>query len=49
MIAEERLLIASHIKPWVAADDDEKVDPDKSESKESSDKDSSDEKQSDDN
>ena len=27
MITDERLLIASHIKPWAAADDDEKVDP----------------------
>ncbi|WP_303816293.1 HNH endonuclease [Selenomonas ruminantium] len=27
MIADERLLIASHIKPWAAADDDEKIDP----------------------
>lgn len=27
MIADERLLIASHIKPWAAADDKEKVDP----------------------
>lgn len=27
MITDERLLIASHIKPWAAANDDEKVDP----------------------
>jgi len=27
MIADERLLIASHIKPWAASDDNEKVDP----------------------
>lgn len=27
MIADERLLIASHIKPWVASSDSEKVDP----------------------
>ena len=27
MIADERLLIASHIKPWAAATDKEKVDP----------------------
>ncbi len=27
MIADERLLIASHIKPWAAADDKEKIDP----------------------
>lgn len=27
MINDERLLIASHIKPWAASDDDEKVDP----------------------
>ena len=27
MIGDERLLIASHIKPWAAADDNEKVDP----------------------
>ena len=27
MIADERLLIASHIKPWVASNDKEKVDP----------------------
>ena len=27
MIADERLLIASHIKPWAASDDVEKVDP----------------------
>lgn len=27
MIADERLLIASHIKPWAASDDKEKVDP----------------------
>ncbi len=27
MIADERLLIASHIKPWAAADDNDKVDP----------------------
>ena len=27
MIADERLLIASHIKPWAASDDDEKIDP----------------------
>ena len=27
MIADERLLIASHIKPWAASDDEEKVDP----------------------
>lgn len=27
MIADERLLIASHIKPWAASDDSEKVDP----------------------
>lgn len=26
-IADDRLLIASHIKPWVAADDKEKIDP----------------------
>lgn len=27
MINDERLLIASHIKPWIASDDKEKVDP----------------------
>lgn len=27
MIADERLLIASHIKPWAASDDTEKIDP----------------------
>lgn len=27
MIADERLLIASHIKPWAASDDVEKIDP----------------------
>lgn len=27
MISDERLLIASHIKPWAAADDEEKIDP----------------------
>lgn len=27
MISDERLLIASHIKPWAAANDDEKIDP----------------------
>ena len=27
MINDERLLIASHIKPWAASNDDEKVDP----------------------
>ena len=27
MVADERLLIASHIKPWAAADDFEKTDP----------------------
>lgn len=27
MISDERLLIASHIKPWAAADNDEKIDP----------------------
>lgn len=27
MISDERLLIASHIKPWAACNDDEKVDP----------------------
>ena len=27
MIADERLLIASHIKPWAASNDDEKIDP----------------------
>ena len=27
MIADERLLIASHIKPWAASDDKEKTDP----------------------
>lgn len=27
MIADERLLIASHIKPWAASDDKEKLDP----------------------
>lgn len=27
MISDERLLIASHIKPWAAANDEEKVDP----------------------
>lgn len=27
MISDERLLIASHIKPWAASNDDEKVDP----------------------
>ena len=27
MISDERLLIASHIKPWVASNDKEKVDP----------------------
>lgn len=27
MIADERLLIASHIKPWAASEDKEKVDP----------------------
>ena len=27
MIADERLLIASHIKPWAASEDSEKVDP----------------------
>lgn len=28
MISDERLLIASHIKPWVASSDEEKIDPD---------------------
>lgn len=27
MVADERLLIASHIKPWAASDDKEKIDP----------------------
>lgn len=27
MIADERLLIASHIKPWAASNDSEKIDP----------------------
>ena len=27
MISDERLLVASHIKPWAASNDDEKVDP----------------------
>lgn len=27
MISDERLLIASHIKPWFAANDEEKIDP----------------------
>lgn len=27
MISDERLLIASHIKPWAASNDDEKIDP----------------------
>lgn len=27
MISDERLLIASHIKPWAASDEDEKIDP----------------------
>lgn len=27
MVSDERLLVASHIKPWVLADDKEKVDP----------------------
>lgn len=27
MISDERLLIASHIKPWAASTDDEKIDP----------------------
>lgn len=27
MVADERLLIASHIKPWAASDENEKVDP----------------------
>lgn len=27
MISDERLLIASHIKPWAASDDKEKIDP----------------------
>lgn len=27
MISEERILIASHIKPWAASTDDEKIDP----------------------
>lgn len=27
MIADERLLIASHIKPWAASDENEKIDP----------------------
>ena len=27
MISDERLLIASHIKPWAASNDDEKLDP----------------------
>jgi len=27
MIADERLLIASHIKPWAASEDNEKIDP----------------------
>lgn len=27
MVADERLLIASHIKPWAASDDNEKTDP----------------------
>lgn len=27
MVGDERLLVASHIKPWVLADDKEKVDP----------------------
>lgn len=27
MVADERLLIASHIKPWAASNDEEKIDP----------------------
>ena len=27
MISDERLLIASHIKPWAASNDKEKIDP----------------------
>lgn len=27
MISDERLLIASHIKPWAASNDDEKINP----------------------
>ena len=27
MVSDERLLIASHIKPWAASDDSEKIDP----------------------
>ena len=27
MVSDERLLVASHIKPWYASDDKEKVDP----------------------
>ena len=27
MISDERLIIASHIKPWAASNDDEKIDP----------------------
>ena len=27
MVNDERILIASHIKPWAKANDDEKVDP----------------------
>ena len=27
MVNDERLLVASHIKPWVKADDKEKIDP----------------------
>lgn len=27
LISDDRLLIASHIKPWVKSDDDEKIDP----------------------
>ena len=27
MISDERLLIASHIKPWAASNDSEKIDP----------------------
>ena len=27
MVSDDRLLIASHIKPWVKSDDDEKIDP----------------------
>ena len=27
MISDERLLVASHIKPWAASNDEEKIDP----------------------